>query len=201
MFAKLLVATCSAVLAVSMFASIASAQSCLGVDCPGVTPPSSASHGLVAAVDKPQDLERDHASGFYDFGTAGPDKTRAVAYVVAPGDWGSTPAEIRALPAAVSLPAAERARNTIVIYGAKVLVSVPPAAARMTMAAAARVHAKQAKRKKQALRAGAAAFSDCPSGWFCLFDDANGSGAADSGRAPATGRISATSDGSRAVPR
>jgi Peptidase inhibitor family I36 len=176
MFTKLLLATGSAVVAMSGFASIANAQPCLGLDCPGVTPPSSASHGLVSAVEEPQDLESNYASGFYDFGSKGPEKTRAVAYVVAPGDWDSTPAEIKALPAAVSVPAAERARNTIVIYGAKVLVSVPPTAT-TTTASAAQVHARQANRKKKSLRAGAAAFSDCPSGWFCLFDDLNGTGA------------------------
>lgn len=107
----------------------------------------------------------------------GQSKQRAVAYVVAPGDWDAVPAEIKRLPAADRLTASERARNTTVIYGAKTLVTVPPAAATTAIASASRATPNKKKKKKTSAIVGAAAFSDCPSGWFCLFDSENGTGA------------------------
>jgi hypothetical protein len=97
-----------------------------------------------------------------------PIKLRAVAYVVAPGEWDAAPDEIKQLSAADAVNATERANNTIVFYGAQVVVSVPPS----PTASAARKRSK-----KKSTKAHAASFSDCPSGWFCLFDDYNGTGA------------------------
>lgn len=167
MFGRTLLVAGTVALAAASFASVASADQCLGLDCPGVTPPSSEAHDpSIPVVDQPRDLESKRASGFYDFGTKGAPETRAVAYVVAPGDWAATPSEIKQLPAAQTLTATERSRNTIVFYGPQAMTTVPPATA---------TAARYSKNKRPKARA--AAFSDCPSGWFCLFDDYNGTGA------------------------
>lgn len=168
MFGKhLLVAGATAIAALT-FASGASAGQCLGLDCPGTTQAFSAAQGPVTAVAKPQDLEKQRTSGFFDFGSNGPTRQRAIAYVVAPGEWGLAPDEIKQLPAADTVPASERAKNTIVFYGPRTLVSVPP----VVMGSAAKK-----RDKKKSVKARAAAFSDCPSNYFCLFDSTNGNGA------------------------
>lgn len=168
MFTRNVLAGIAVLATTAALTSSASADQCLGLDCPGVTPASSQAHALASAVETPQDLERATTSGFYDFGTNGPERQRAIAYVIAGGTWDSAPPEVQQLPAAQSIPAGERDKNTIVIYGPRTVVSVPP----VSVASAARARAKRKPHKARA-----AAFSDCPSGWFCLFDNTNGTGA------------------------
>lgn len=168
MFRKQVMSAAAVAVAVAVLAPAASADECLGLDCPGVTPLLSSAHGPVESKAA-RDLERERTSGFYDFGLQGPTKTRAVAYVVVPGEWGSMPDEIRQLPATGAVTPRERVENTIVFYGPGVVVSVPPAGRA--------VASRNASSKKKSRKARSAAFSDCVSGWFCLFDSENGQGA------------------------
>jgi hypothetical protein len=145
------------------FASTASADGCLGLECPGDTsakaPAAAQIQPLVPIAESPRALESVTTSGYYDFGTNGPTHARAVAYVAVPGEWESAPAEVKALPASQTLTAPERATNRIVVFGPRVLVTV----ASPTATAAA-------KKDKTGPKARAAAAADCPSGYFCLFD-------------------------------
>lgn len=138
---------------------------CLGLDCPGVTPANSKSRGIVESVENPRSLESAKPSGFYDYGSRGTPKKRAIAYVVKPGEWDSVPREIKDLRAADFLSASERANNTTVFYGSGTITTVPP------------VKSSAASTKKSR-KARAAGWSACSySGSFCLFDDFNGNGA------------------------
>lgn len=148
----------ASVLASAAFAPAAHAeQSCLGLDCPGVTPSTSGAHGPVPLASGPRDLASATASGFYDFGTNGPRKSRAVAFVATPGQWNAAPREIRSLPAAGYLTASDKANSTIVIYDAKT-VTATPAAADSSFSSASVL-----------------SFS-CTVNTFCLYDQTGGNG-------------------------
>lgn len=168
MLKKYLLTTAVAVVVVGALAPSAMAldDQCLGLDCPGVTPATSKSRGIVESVDDPRSLETQRPSGFYDFGTRGALKERAVAYVVKPGEWDAVPQEIKNLPAASFLSASEKANNTTVFYGPGTITTVPP------------LRASVASKSKKSKKAKAASWSSCASaGSFCLFDDFNGNGA------------------------
>jgi peptidase inhibitor family I36 len=124
-------------------------------------------HGMLMSVAKPRELETRKTSGFYEFGLRNPDNgERAVAYVATPGTLDSAPAEIRALPSAKVVSAAERKGYTIVIYGPGVVVSIPHDKRQ--------VASKRPRRSKKHVTAPAARAAQvatpCGSDWFCLYD-------------------------------
>lgn len=147
-------------------AATASAKPCEGLACPGVLPAASAAHDpLLPTVPSADALSKVRTSGFYAYNTTAVDGERAVAYVVTPGDWSSAPAEIKDLPLAADLLAAERTTKWMVIFGPGTMESGPWTPA--VSAASARTA------KHHAPTAVTAAASDCVSPWFCVFTDAS----------------------------
>jgi hypothetical protein len=133
--------------AVAAFAPTAQAAPCLGLACPSAS-------SLLPAVPSAQDLTNVQASGYYSYGVGA---QRAVAYVVARGQWASAPADIKALPLAAHLLPAETTSKWLVILGPDAMESGPwaPEPAAVTARASVKAHA--------------AAASDCVSPWFCVF--------------------------------
>jgi hypothetical protein len=159
---KQLLTALGAIAAVTAISSSAQAAVCEGLACPGVLPASSSAHSPLLPAVAPQDLSRVRASGFYAYDTLGIDSQRAVAYVVAPGDWASAPQEIKQLPLADDLLPAEISSKWMVIYGPGAMASGPWGPG--PNATAAR------KVKHRRITAHAAAASDCVSPWFCTFN-------------------------------
>ncbi|HMJ32930.1 MAG TPA: peptidase inhibitor family I36 protein [Baekduia sp.] len=161
---KQLLSALAAIAVVTAMASTASASACQGLSCPGVLPDNSAAQNvLLPTVPNAEALANIRTSGYYAYNTPGSDGQRAVAYVVAPGEWATAPAEVKQLPLADDLIPVERASKWMVIFGPDAMMSGPWAP--QPTAAAAR------KTKHHGATAYAAAASDCVSPWFCVFTD------------------------------
>jgi hypothetical protein len=173
MLAKQVSTLIGAIVTTAILASAAQAAplsptvgACVGLDCPGILPATSAAHSLsLPSVAQPRDLETTRASGFY---VVGAHQQREVAYVAAPGRWAAAPAEIKQLPVGTALTPTEISSDAIVVYGPGSVVTVPPTASALSPAAVPSLAGPSVISPQSA--------SSCPGGWFCLFDSTSFNG-------------------------
>lgn len=160
---KVGVTTLATVAAIAAFAPSAPAAECEGLACPSANIEAAAAHAPLAALT-PAEVDATTASGFYDVGTRGEARTKQVAYIAAAGQWNDAPAELRER-FGESLSATDRSERKIVIYGPGAIASHEAPKAKLTVGVPAESGVITPM-----------AYSDCPSGWFCIFDGGSGTG-------------------------
>lgn len=144
-------------------------EGCVGLACEPASSPHAVpeAQGIAPRVAGPNELRQQRRPGFYEFGGGTLIGDTAVAYVVPMGRGDEAPPSVQLLPsyqALASINAFER--GTSVILGAGVSEFTPRASA----AASRKLRSGKRSSRRRAI-ARAAAYSDCPGGWFCIWED------------------------------
>jgi hypothetical protein len=146
-----LAAVCMGLVWASTATSEVASDQCMGLTCANPEDPyyvPEASDSPDGSVGGPGDLARQHQAGFYEYSPLRTSDQRSVAYVAPPGELGSAPDSIRALPVVALSPREHIDSATAVVFEPGALLVEGDA---------------QAQTEKRAA-------SDCPDNGFCLFD-------------------------------